>query len=117
MDNRALGFLEQRHAHHAASRLTWVKRWLKRAYRHHAQSRELKPSQRSYRFSVQGSRFIVQGAFERTLHPALSTPGSIRVGQSRHEHAIEQPFELAGALGDFAGAGAVGRAAAKQLVR
>src|SRR6185369_10928297 len=34
----------QRHAHHAASRLTWVKRWLKRAYRHHAQSRELKPS-------------------------------------------------------------------------
>ena len=34
----------QRHAHHAASRLTWVKRWLKRAYRHHAQSRELKLS-------------------------------------------------------------------------
>src|SRR5262249_57461562 len=33
----------QRHAHHAASRLTWVKRWLKRAYRHHVQSRELKP--------------------------------------------------------------------------
>src|SRR5947207_15846451 len=32
----------QRHAHHAASRLTWMKRWLKRAYRHHAQSRELK---------------------------------------------------------------------------
>src|SRR5215510_11896227 len=32
----------QRRAHHAASRLTWVKRWLKRAYRHHAQSRELK---------------------------------------------------------------------------
>src|SRR5437870_12977214 len=34
----------QRHAHHAASRLTWMKRWLKRAYRHHAQSRELKHS-------------------------------------------------------------------------
>src|SRR3954465_4476839 len=34
----------QRHAHHAASRLTWVKRWLKRAYRHHAQSRELERS-------------------------------------------------------------------------
>jgi hypothetical protein len=32
----------QRHAHHAASRLTWVIRWLKRACRHHAQSRELK---------------------------------------------------------------------------
>jgi len=34
----------QRHAHHAASRLTWVIRWLKRACRHHAQSRELKRS-------------------------------------------------------------------------
>src|SRR3954471_21301562 len=34
----------QRHAHHAASRLTWVKRWLKRAYRHHAQSREVERS-------------------------------------------------------------------------
>src|SRR5581483_789698 len=33
----------QRRAHHAASRLTWVIRWLKRAFRHHAQSRELKP--------------------------------------------------------------------------
>jgi len=32
----------QRHAHHAASRLTWVKRWLKRACHHHAQSRDLK---------------------------------------------------------------------------
>src|SRR5438445_9353615 len=38
----------QRHAHHAASRLTWVKRWLKRAYRHHAQSRELKTLKASY---------------------------------------------------------------------
>jgi len=38
----------QRHAHHAASRLTWVERWLKRAYRHHAQSRELKSASGSY---------------------------------------------------------------------
>src|SRR5436190_6803843 len=57
--NRASGFLLQRHAHHAASRLTWVIRWLKRAYRHHAQSRELRNPKESYRFKVQGSRFKV----------------------------------------------------------
>src|SRR4029078_2816396 len=37
----------QRHAHHAASRLTWVKRWVKPAYHHHAQSREPKTALRS----------------------------------------------------------------------
>jgi len=42
--SRASGFLAQRHAHHAASRLTLMKRWLKRAFRHHEQSRELKNS-------------------------------------------------------------------------
>jgi len=30
------------------SRLTWVKRWLKRAYRHHAQSREFETLEGSY---------------------------------------------------------------------
>ena len=52
----------QRHAHHAASRLTWVKRWLKRAYRHHAQSREpkrsLHPSQN--KCGVQGAKCEVR---------------------------------------------------------
>src|SRR3954471_3647278 len=92
----------QRHAHHAASRLTWVKRWLKRAYRHHAQSRELKP------LSTHpiGSVFGVQ---ERT------TVGRRRAAL-RHEEAIDDAFELAGALRQLAAAG-VGRvAAAKQLV-
>src|SRR5436190_6223598 len=38
----ALGFLTPRHAHHAALRFSWVKRWPKRASEnHHAQSREL----------------------------------------------------------------------------
>ena len=46
----------QRHAHHAASRLTLMKRWLKRAYRHHAQSRELKRFQ-----DLSLSRAVKQG--------------------------------------------------------
>src|SRR5262252_3265990 len=55
----------QRHAHHAASRLTWVKRWLKRAYRHHAQSRELEP----LATDPIGSEFTVQ---ERGAAPCPS---------------------------------------------
>src|SRR5262249_3862958 len=84
----------QRHAHHAASRLTWVKRWLKRAYRHHVQSRELEPSATD----PIGSQFTVQ---ERA---------------SGHQKTIDQAFELAGALGQLAAPGTGGVAAAKQLV-
>src|SRR6185436_12841539 len=58
--SRASGFLLQRHAHHAASRLTWMKRWLKRAFRHHAQSRELTPWGDLSLNGVQGS--TVQGS-------------------------------------------------------
>src|SRR6478672_5943501 len=50
----------QRHAHHAASRLTWVKRWLKRAYRHHAQSRDSNPDRHP-----NGSALAVQGSTGR----------------------------------------------------
>jgi hypothetical protein len=46
----------QRHAHHAASRLTLMKRWLKRAYRHHAQSRELERSE-----DLNGEPDVAQG--------------------------------------------------------
>src|SRR5262245_12156795 len=95
----------QRHAHHAASRLTWVKRWLKRAYRHHAQSRELEPSATD----PIGSEFTVQ---ERA---ALSVPAGDAT--SGHQKTIDQPFELAGALSQFAAANAGGVAAAKQFVR
>src|SRR5436189_5148475 len=70
----------QRHAHHAASRLTWVKRWLKRAYRHHAQSRELKISLHLTSVRVRGSRFGRSG-----------------------EHTIEEPFESPCALGQGTG--------------
>src|SRR5215831_20539992 len=60
----------QRHAHHAASRLTWVKRWLKRAYHHHAQSRELKRStDPSPRFAT-FARFAGDEEFPKLLTPA-----------------------------------------------
>src|SRR5947209_9151927 len=61
----------QRHAHHAASRLTWVKRWLKRAYRHHAQSRELKPWEGSY--DAMSSR-----SSSRSSSPARSAISPVR---------------------------------------
>src|SRR5260221_8471907 len=81
--SRASGFLLQRHAHHAASRLTWVIRWLKRACRHHAQSRELK-----------------------------NPMGILQLEQD----AVEEAFELAGALSDLVVARARGVLTPKQLV-
>src|SRR5437763_15766218 len=90
----------QRHAHHAASRLTWVKRWLKRAYRHHAQSRELK---RFVHLTLTG--FGVQGSARAAAGEQSALPGDVRGGKraassslGRHEDAIEEALELAGAL-------------------
>src|SRR5215831_3819203 len=79
----------QRHAHHAASRLTWVKRWLKRAYRHHAQSRELKPSAASYdAMRTRSSR--------RSSSPArsASAPDRSRLA-SRHRNSSSATFSAA----------------------
>src|SRR5262245_66544720 len=69
----------QRHAHHAASRLTWVERWLKRAYHHHAQSRELK----RYWILVQRTRGS-QGADGQELHRGV---------QVRREFAVPRTCE------------------------
>src|SRR5829696_440088 len=74
----------QRHAHHGASRLTWVKRWLKRAYRHHAQSRELKISWNLTSVRMRGSRRGRPALSERAIHATRRGSG---------EDAIEQPFE------------------------
>src|SRR5690349_608851 len=95
----------QRHAHHAASRLTWVKRWLKRAYRHHVQSRELKP------WSPILS--VLCSGFKRRLRTAARFRGASVLD---HEEAIDDSFELAGALRQLTAAGARGVTAAKQLV-
>src|SRR5262245_7358496 len=62
----------QRHAHHAASRLTWVERWLKRAYHHHAQSRELKRSV----ILVQGSQGSQGSEGSRGSTGSLGSAGS-----------------------------------------
>src|ERR1051326_5587244 len=99
--SRASGFLLQRRAHHAASRLTWVIRWLKRAYRHHAQSRELENPTKSYRFPV--PRFKV---------PGFAGNRERETGNLGHEDAVEG----AGALGQLVVAGAGVVAAAEQLV-
>jgi hypothetical protein len=108
MKNRASGFLEQRHAHHAASRLTWVKRWLKRAYRHHAQSRELERSPCILVTLGAACKGASDGAAGcRSRRAAVCTgeagrrherPGGRNsvAFSSRHEHAIEQPLELLG---------------------
>src|SRR4030081_1451927 len=63
------------------------KHWLKRAYRHHEQSRELKL---------------------QTLNPTDPILG--------HQHPVQQAFELAGALGQLAVPGLIGVAAPKELV-
>src|SRR6266508_838362 len=95
--SRASGFLDQRHAHHAASRLTLMKRWLKRAFRHHAQSRELK-------------RWT-----DLSAHPVPSARAQNHE-LSSHEHAIEQFFEFVRPLGDLAVPRAAGVATSEQLV-
>src|SRR5262245_33548639 len=70
----------QRRAHHAASRLTWVKRWLKRAYRHHAQSRELKlwgdltPTRRYGSRQLAGPPAPGRGGNRRAAQAAVSSP-------------------------------------------
>src|SRR5690349_5535562 len=86
----------QRHAHHAASRLTWVERWLKRAYHHHAQSRELKRTvilvQRTRR--SQGWR---RNPENRAARRSTGRHASARTRPRAlcHQQPIEEPFELA----------------------
>jgi hypothetical protein len=139
-----------------------MKRWLKRAYRHHAQSRELKLSrhlsrdafwvqgslfrvQRSVQGSGFGSGFRVQGSVQGSAfglafnvqgsgfvslctEPGNLAPRPLNVepldllnhsswsGRLRHEHAIDEPFELLGTLGEQPVARAVGIAASEQLI-
>src|SRR5947209_20348781 len=93
----------QRHAHHAASRLTWMKRWLKRAYRHHAQSRELK-------------RWVdlsLCRPAESRRRPMSTLFGPIS-RFSRHQHAIEQALELLGSRRELTVPRAGGVGAAEQ---
>src|SRR5580765_8983871 len=102
-NSRASGFLAQRHAHHAASRLTLMKRWLKRAFRHHVQSRELK---------LWMNLSAQPGPSARPLlRDADSVSGAAGAGSSGHQHAIEQFLELVRAFGDFTAARAAGVAA------
>ena len=61
-----------------------MKRWLKRAYRHHAQSRELKRFQ-----DLSLSRAVKQGASTKHL------------GLSGQQHPVEEPLDFAGTLGDL----------------
>ena len=81
----------QRHAHHAASRLTWIERWLKRAYRHHAQSRELK------------NRSDATSKVDRVqLIHAAQEGRRANFTELRKKDAIEEALEFAGPLGQFA---------------
>src|SRR3954464_6183479 len=80
----------QRHAHHAASRLTWVKRWLKRAYRHHAQSRELERSRILMERTVRRKdRWTCEMAEAFTRRPLPGRAGAAAAPLC-HEEAIEQ---------------------------
>src|SRR5438876_3827415 len=100
-----------------------MKRWLKRAYRQHAQSRNSNsPADLSVAWGWSARR---QGAGVPTVptvrmrpargtwHHAITMPPGTSGG---HQHAIEELFELLGALGNLAVARAVVVAASEQLV-
>ena len=71
-----------------------MKRWLKRAYRHHAQSRELERSE-----DLNGEADVAQGPLQPRVAAGRSAPRALVL---RHQHAVKQAFQLAGPLGKLA---------------
>src|SRR5438034_733060 len=106
-----------------------MKRWLKRAYHHHAQSRELNTLRGilvrpgawckvpKCRVPCRAESSVPSAPAPGTRHGTMA-PGSLARGtRSCHQHPIEQALELLGTLGELAVALFGGVTAAKQLVR